>query len=336
MAKMFRPLAAALCGFALLAATDAAAQDKVVVKIGSITMNDTVHNMMKDFKARVERRAPGRIEVGIYPASQLGAIPRQIEGVQLGTQEMLSSPPSFFVGVDRRYGVVDAPGLFDSVPHATKSVNDPEMAKTFWTLGEPKGLVGLGMNCSDPTMYLFRNPVKALDDFKGKKIRVFASPMEFEVANRLGAAAISMSLEEVTPALQQGTIDGFKAGLSIFSPLRFYTTAKHVIRTQETIVCPIHVASKVWLDKLPADVRAILAEEAIAANRANLEFSMQFAKQNADTWSSNGGMIYDLSPAEQAEFLRRVSSVGEAVTRDKPGEREMLELVQKAAARNRS
>ena len=34
-------------------------------------------------------------------------------------------------------------------------------------------------------------------------------------------------------------------------------------------------------------------------------------------------------------FIRRVSTVGEAVTRDKPGEREMFELVQKAAARNR-
>jgi TRAP-type C4-dicarboxylate transport system substrate-binding protein len=95
------------------------------------------------------------------------------------------------------------------------------------------------------------------------------------------------------------------------------------------------VASKVWLDKLPADTRAILAEEALAANRANIDFSMQFAKQNADTWTSNGGMIYDLSPAEQAEFIRRVSTVGEAITRDKPAEREMFELVQKAAARNR-
>jgi TRAP-type C4-dicarboxylate transport system substrate-binding protein len=333
---MIRPLVAALGAFAALACMDAAAQDRIVVKIGSITMNDTVHHMMKDYKARVERRAGSRITVEVYPASQLGAIPRQIEGVQLGTQEMLSTPPSFFVGVDRRFGVVDAPGLFDSVPHAQKTVFDPEMRKSFWTIGEPKGLVGLGMNCTDATMYLFRTPVKTLDDFKGKKIRVFASPMEFEVANRLGAAAISMSLEEVTPALQQGTIDGFKAGLSIFAPLRFYTTAKHVIRTQETIVCPIHVASKVWLDKLPADARGVLTEEAVASNQANVEFSLQFARQNAETWTSNGGSLYDLSPAEQAEFRRRVSTVGEAVTRDKPGEREMLELIQKAAARNRS
>jgi len=333
--KFLRPLAAALGLLATFAAGDAMAQNKIVVKIGSITMNDTVHNMMKAFKAKLEQRAGDRFTVEIYPASQLGAIPRQIEGVQLGTQEMLSAPPSFFVGVDRRFGVVDAPGLFDNVTHAQKSVFDPEMVKSFWTLGEPKGLVGLGMYCSDPTMYLFRTPVKSLDDFKGKKIRVFASPMEFEVANRLGAAAISLSLEEVTPALQQGAIDGFKAGLSIFTPLKFYTIAKHVTRTQETIVCPIHVASKAWLDRLPAEARTIVAEEAAAANRDNLPFSLEFQKQNTETWASNGGTIYDLPPDEQAELRRRVSTVAEAVTRDKPGEREMLELVQRAAARNR-
>src|SRR5258706_1233539 len=90
--RMLRLLAATLGLLAVFAAGDAAAQTKIVVKIGSITMNDTVHNMMKVFKAKIEQRAGERITVEIYPASQLGAIPRQIEGVQLGTQEMLSAP----------------------------------------------------------------------------------------------------------------------------------------------------------------------------------------------------------------------------------------------------
>ena len=334
--RMFRPLAAALCGFALLAATDAVAQDKVVVKIGSITMNDTVHNMMKDFKARVERRAGPRIAVDVFPLSQLGAAARQIEGVQLGTQEMVTLPPSFFVGVDRRFGVIDSPGVFDTVQQGQATVLDPEFAQKFWMLGEAKGMIGVGMYCSDPNMYAFRAPMQTLDDFKGKKIRVFASPIEFELVKRYGATAVAMSLEEVLPSLQQGVIDGVRSGLSIFVPLKFYTTAKYVVRTEETITCPIQMASKAWLDRLPADIRQIVTEEAIAANRANLAFSLAFLKQNEKIWTDNGGALVALSPADRAELRRRVATVGDEITHDKPAEREILDLLRKVAARHRS
>ena len=279
-ARMFRPFVAALCAVTLTAGADAAAQDKVVIKIGSVTINDTVHNLMKSFKSRVEARAGGRIAVEVYPASQLGAATNQIEGVQLGTQEMFAIPPAFFVGADRRFGVIDAPGIFETVQQMHATVLDPEFAQRYWLLGEAKGLVGVGMYCSDPNMYAFRAPMQNLDDFKGKKIRVFASPIEFELMKRYGATGVAMSLGEVLPSLQQGVIDGVRSGLSIFVPFKFYTIAKHVVRTEETISCPIQMASKVWLDKLPAETRKIVAEEALAANRDNLAFALEFQKQN--------------------------------------------------------
>lgn len=334
--KLFRPLAAALCAVALVASGDAAAQDKTTIKIGSITINDTVHNMMKDFKARVERRAGPRIAVEVFPLSQLGAAARQIEGVQLGTQEMVALPPSFFVGVDRRFGAIDSPGLFESVPQAHATVHDAEIAQRYWPMGEAKGMVGLGMYCSDPNMYVFRAPMQGLEDFKGKKIRVFASPIEFELVKRYGATAVAMSLEEVLPSLQQAVIDGVRSGLSIFVPLKFYTAAKYVVRTEETITCPITMASKAWLDRLPAEVRTVVSEEAIAANRANLAFSLEFLKQNEKAWTDNGGVLVALSPAEREELRRRVVTVGDEITKDKPGEREILELLRKVAARHRT
>lgn len=333
--RMFRPLAAALCAIALTAGADAAAQDKLAIKIGSLTINDTVHNLMKSFKSRVERRAGARIEVGVFPLSQLGAATNQIEGVQLGTQEMVVLPPAFFVGADRRFGVIDSPGLFDTVPQGHAIVLDPEIAQRFWLLGEAKGMTGVGMYCSDPNMYAFRTAVNGLDDFKGKKIRVFASPIEFELMKRYGATGVAMSLGEVLPSLQQGVIDGVRSGLSIFVPFKFYTTAKYVVRTEETITCPIQMASKVWLDKLSADVRKIVTEEAIAANRDNLAFALEFQKRNEKAWTDNGGVLVDLSPADRQELRRRVATVGDEITRDKPAEREILELLRKVAAKHR-
>lgn len=75
-------LAATLFGLSLLAG-EAQAQDKTyVMKITLPTINESQHLFAKNYAAAVERDSGGRIKAEIYPANQLGSIPRQIEGTQ--------------------------------------------------------------------------------------------------------------------------------------------------------------------------------------------------------------------------------------------------------------
>ena len=48
--------------------------------------------------AALEKDSGGRIEAQVYPASQLGSIPRQIEGTQFGSIQMESCRPSSWSG----------------------------------------------------------------------------------------------------------------------------------------------------------------------------------------------------------------------------------------------
>jgi TRAP-type transport system periplasmic protein len=90
------------------------AQEKTyVMKITTPTINDGPHLLAKNFAAAVERDSGGRIKGEVYPASQLGSIPRQIEGVQFGSIQAATITPDFFVGVDPRFEVLAAPGLVD-------------------------------------------------------------------------------------------------------------------------------------------------------------------------------------------------------------------------------
>src|ERR1700682_2566307 len=84
----------------------AQAQDKTfVMKITLPTINDAPHQFAKDFAALVEKDSGGRIKGEVYPASQLGSIPRQIEGVQVRGIPAPDRPPEFFVGVHERFEV---------------------------------------------------------------------------------------------------------------------------------------------------------------------------------------------------------------------------------------
>lgn len=85
--------AAALAFFAFVSSATAA---DVVMKVGTATINETQHQFIKFYKEEVEKGSGGRIEVQIYPAGQLGLIPREIEGVQLGNNKGYVGPVDFF------------------------------------------------------------------------------------------------------------------------------------------------------------------------------------------------------------------------------------------------
>lgn len=96
------------------------------MKFGTATFDEDQHKFIETFKEELANRTD-RIEVEIYPQSQLGPIPRQIQRLQFGTQEAFVSPVDFFAGVDKRFGISCAPGLFRDKEHAAAVMADPEI-----------------------------------------------------------------------------------------------------------------------------------------------------------------------------------------------------------------
>ena len=85
------------------------AQAQTVMKLASATINDVQHEWQKVFAAELQKRVGDKVKTEIYPASQLGAIPRMVEGVLLGTIESFVTPTSFMVPTDPRFTIYDVP-----------------------------------------------------------------------------------------------------------------------------------------------------------------------------------------------------------------------------------
>jgi TRAP-type C4-dicarboxylate transport system substrate-binding protein len=179
-----------------------------LMKISTPTIHNIPDTWADRFGAAVEKDSGGRIKVHVYPASQLGSIPRQIEGTQFGSIQMELVPPEFMVGLDPRFEIMAAPGLVDSEGHGQRVAADPAVQKLMLGLGANKGLCGLTLFMAEPSVIVSRMPLHHLADFSGKKIRIFASQFQSEAFERLGITPVAMSLGDVLPAIQQGTIDG--------------------------------------------------------------------------------------------------------------------------------
>src|ERR1700738_4272982 len=222
------------------------AQDKTyVMKFTLPTLNDPSYKFTKNYAAAIERDSAGRIKTEIYPASQLGSIPRQIEGTQFGAIQCAVIPPEFFVGVDERFEVMAAPGLADSMEHAQRLAADPAVLKLMLGLGAAKGLHGVGLFMNAPSSLIAKAPIRHLADLKGKKIRIFASQFQTVALERLGATPVAMTLADVLPAIQQGAIDGAVGGIVVFTPMHFQDAAKYVTETgQPTVFVIVEISKK--------------------------------------------------------------------------------------------
>ncbi len=287
----------------------AAAMAQTTMKMATATINDVQHEWLKRFDAAMKPHA-ARLKIEIYPASQLGQIPRMVEGVALGTIESFITPTSFLVGVEPRYQVFDAIGVFDSPAHLTKVLQDPGFRKRALAIGEDKGLKGLGIFFNSPIIVLARRPIERLADFNGKKIRVFGTPLQIEPMKKLGASPVPMAFGEVIAALQNGTVDGMLAGMPVLTPMKFYDVAKHVTEIHPSIVTSIQVVNKKWFDGLPPDLQAAMLEAGARVDKEAFTFAAALIDKANSDWRANGGQLLKLPSGEQAKLMADLKAIG--------------------------
>jgi len=317
-----------------LAATAAAQSAPQVMKIGTATINDTQYQWMKSFAALVEKNSNGRIKVELYPASQLGAIPRMIEGTQFGSIQGYVGPPEFLSGIDSRFEVLSAPGLFKDLVHASRTYQDPEFNAAFLALGANKGLKGIGLYLSGPVVFNTVTPVRKIADLEGKKIRVLASQLQMDQVRRLKGAPVPMTLGEVIPALQQGALDGVLISAPILPALRFYDVAKYIFESDHAVVASMTVISKSWYDKLPADLQKVVSDAGVKASNDIYQYAIDFVEAQRQAWIKAGGEVIQPTAAEHAQIMKLMQPIGAEVTAKKPGEKALYELLLRAAKRS--
>jgi TRAP-type transport system periplasmic protein len=319
-----------------LTAGAAQAQDKnFVMKITTPTLNAALDIYAKTLAPVIEKDSGGRIKVEVYPASQLGSIPRQIEGVQFGAIQCAVIPPEFFVGLDERFEVLAAPGLVTSPNQGHKVAADPAVQKFYLGLGGDKGLHGVAVAYAEPSEVLSKSAIRHLADFKGKKLRIFASKFQSASFERLGATPVAMSPSDVMAAIQQGSLDSSVAGVELLSGLHFWDATKYLTMTNHAAIFYLVEISKKWYDTLPPDLQQIVDTDAAKVAADFTPRAIEIDNAAAKTWTDNGGELINLPADEQAEMIKTLESVGADLTKDKPALAEAFKIVNDAAQRNK-
>ena len=149
-------------------------------------------------------------------------------------------------------------------------------------------MIGASLFFTGPTAFDMRAPLRKLAELKGKKIRVLASPFQTEQIERLGGTGVPLSLGDVLPALQQGTLDGAFGALPVFGAFCNHDTAKYMNETGQSYIFSMAVMSKRWFDTLPADLQGMVMSTQ-GGRREAIPWSLDFLVHQRKAWVEKGG-----------------------------------------------
>ena len=313
-------------------ATAASAAD---MKIGFATINDPQHAVGNEIVRLMSANKAMDINARVFPAGQVGSIPRMIEGVQFGTLELLITPPGFLVGINQNFQVPDAPGIFDNVQHAHRAINDPAFLKPFSQLAADRGIQMLSVYVYGPTAFASKKPIRKLADLKGMKIRVLATKMESALVGKFGAAGLPMPYGEVLPGLQRGTIDAVRSSIIVMGGSKFFTVTKYITVVESGMIPSALMVSEAWLKTLSSEQRSFVETTLTGLSQWATDKAEEYGKNAEKLWRDNGAEVIRLSDAEQKIFMDTVRPLGDEFLGGNPDTKEMYGLLKAAVARTR-
>jgi len=300
------------------------ASAKVIIKLANAGPDNPDNRSVKAiaiFKHNVEKRTNGAIEVRPYHARKLGDEREMMEGVRMGSIEMIfvsSGPiPGFFPPVM----VFDIPYMFSSAPAAWEFF-ESDFGKKFKT----EFLKKTGVRCLGITENGYRHftnnkrPIKVPADMKGLKIRTMQNPAHMAMVKALGADPTPIPFGELYMALQQGVVDGMECPSVLIHDMKFYEVQNQMILDGHLYNPLFVMANDKWFTtKLTPEQQKIIAEEALLLSHVHDGFSQQANRDCEVKLRSYGMHIYKPTQEELARFREIAQPAGLKFIRKKIG-----------------
>ncbi len=264
------------------------------------------------FEKRLEELSKGRIDVQVYPSSQLYKDKAVLKAIKLDSVQMACPSFSKFGKFVPNLALFDLPFLFKDIDQLHR-VQDSAVGQKLKDMVTAKGYVALDF--WDNAFKQFTSSKHELvkpSDAKGQKFRIMSSKVLEAQFKAVGANPQMMPFSEVYSALQQGVIDGQENTNSNIYTKKFYEVSKYMTVSNHGYLGYLVVLSKKFWNSLPADLQAATKQAMKEATAKEREWAVELDKSQfaeIEKYAKETGKlaITVLTP-EQADEWRKVMS----------------------------
>ena len=201
------------------------------------------------FSDKLKELSKGTMLIDQYPGAQLGQEPQVLQLMKSGDIEFCISASANAATLSPQAGVMSLHFLFRSEDHLVKAVADPAVVKAVREMIDDTvqgahvlAVITLGLR----NIYSKRE-VKKIEDIKGMKVRVQATPTEDTMFPAYGAQIVHMPFGNVYTSLQTGVVDAAENGVNVYLVNKHYEVAPVLSLTEhEANNNLIWISDKLW------------------------------------------------------------------------------------------
>ena len=281
---------------------------EVQLNIAHIMNEDnTWHKASEFFKEQVEERSEGRIEVTIYPNSQLGSEVDQIaQALMGGDVDIVMTGESMQTYVPE-LAILGVPYLMTSDEHVEAVASGP-IGDEIEELMLSGGLRCLAYFVRGPRNVTSNKEINSPADMQGLIIRTPASTITTSTFEAFGAKPTPMALTEVFTGLQSGTIQAQENPLATIKDQNFAEVQSYLIRTEHLRSWVYFAISDMKYQSMPEDLQQIVSE--VAAEMQDYEHELFLAAEGSveDDLKAAGMTFIEV---DQAPFIELASGAME-------------------------
>jgi tripartite ATP-independent transporter DctP family solute receptor len=215
----------------------------------ALTTDDPMYAGLERMKAGVEKRTAGKLQIRIFPGSQLGKDEDVLEQARAGANVAVLVDGGRLAPFVKEWGILGAPYLVDNYDQILKLEQTPLFRSWVDKLRNASSHQVLSFNWFQGHRHVLTNtPVKVPADLKGIRMRTPGAPVWLETVRAMGATPTGMPWSEVYSALQTKVIDGAEAQHPAVFGAKLYEVVKHITKTEHIYLITGLVTSRGWFD----------------------------------------------------------------------------------------
>lgn len=264
-----------------------------------------VHEAATAWAEQVDEDTDGRVEVKIFPSSQLGSDVEMGEGLKSGTTDCALVNYAA-AGMDPKLQLSFLPYIVTDYEGADKLF----YGDGFVAEHDRKLLKSLGVE----TLAFYENDFRGLSnstrevtspsDLKGLKLRVPETPVYMDMFKAWDASPLAMAFSELYTALQQGTVDGQDNGLMLSTDSKFQEVQKYMTFTNHAYGTGALACNETVWGEVSTEDQASVMDAAVTMSE-DMRTSLRDARDERMTMLEDEDVkVTDLTDSQMAEFVK--------------------------------
>lgn len=276
-----------------IAATPALAQIKL--RYAHVGVANAPQTLYADEVAKlVKERTNGRVEIQVFPNSQLGGVGEMVDGIKSGAIAMGHHDFASLGKIVSSTAVFNTPYVYRDPAHSLRATDprtSPALQKINQELVEKGNMRIIGSFFQGTRQLTSKEKVLSPKDMQGKKYRGVPVKLWSSMLTGMGAVATPVEVSELATALATGLVVGQENPLPNIYNLKLYEVQKYVMMTSHMqSVLAVFVNEKIW-QSIPAGDRKIIEDTVAEVGRKTLDWDRDTAaKYRADLEAK--GMVF--------------------------------------------